>query len=93
MNTILVNGITLTMKVGRSILLQYYGLTEKKHSHVFKELENILFIMSEIIFAPMQAITPQDVHHNVYYEIFKTGTHLKYADDLSTMKTLQDSYR
>ena len=34
-NTIRVNYITLTMKVGRSILLQHYGLTEKKHSHVF----------------------------------------------------------
>ena len=40
-NIILVNGIKLTMKVGRSILLQYYGLTEKMHSHVFRELENI----------------------------------------------------
>ena len=41
----------------------------------------------------MQAITPQDVHHNVYYETLKAGAHFKYPDDLSTMKTLQDSYR
>ena len=43
-NPILLNGITLTMKVGRSILLQYYGLTEKMHSHVFRELENRCFL-------------------------------------------------
>ena len=41
----------------------------------------------------MQVITPQYVHHNVYYEIFKAGTHFKYPDDLSAIKTLQDSYR
>ena len=66
-NTILLNDITLTMKVGRSILLQY-GLTEKLHSHVFRELENIMFISLELFLAPMQAVIPQDVHHNTYYE-------------------------
>ena len=93
MNTILLNDITLTMKVGRSILLQYYGLTEKLHSHVFSELENIVFILLEFFLAPMQAIMPQDVHHNTSYDTHKAGTHFKYPDDLSAMKTLQDSYR
>ena len=65
-NTILLTDIALTMKIGHSILLQYYGLTEKKHSRVFKELENIMFIMLEFFLASMQATTPQYVHHNVY---------------------------
>ena len=41
----------------------------------------------------MQAITPQDVHHDTYHETYKAGTHFKYLDDLPAMKTLQDSYR
>ena len=41
----------------------------------------------------MQAIIPQYVRHNTYYYIYKAGTHFKYPDDLSAMKTLQDSYR
>ena len=92
-NTILLNDITLTMKVGCSILLQYYGLTEKYHGHVLRELENRVFRLSEFFLAPVQAILPQDVHHNTYYETYKAGTHFKYSDDLSAMTTLQDSYR
>ena len=46
-NTILLNDITLTMKIGRSILLQYYGLTERLHSHIFRGLENRVFILYE----------------------------------------------
>ena len=92
-NTILLNDITLTLKVGRSIVLQYSGVTEKLHSHVFRELENRAFILLEFFLASLQAITPQDVHHNTYHETYKAGTHFKYPDDLSAMKTLQDSYR
>ena len=92
-NTILLNDITLTMSVGRSILLQYYGLTEKLHSHIFRELENRVFILLKYFLAPMHAIVPQDVHHNTYYETYKAGTHFKHLDDLSAMKALQDSYR
>ena len=80
------------MKIGRSILQQYNGLTERKHSYVFKEL-NRTFIVLEFFLAPMLPITPQDVHNNVYYEIHKAGTHLEHPDDLSATKTLQDSYR
>ena len=43
-NTILLNDITLTMKVGCSIRLQDYGPTEKLHCHVFRELESFLFV-------------------------------------------------
>ena len=65
-NTNLLTDIALTMMICRSILLQYYGLTEEKHSHVFKDLENRHCIMLEFFLAPMQAVTPQYVHHNVY---------------------------
>ena len=60
---------------------------------MYEELGNLTFIVLECFLASMQAITPQDVHHNIYYETLKAGAHFKYPDDLSTIKTLQDSYR
>ena len=48
-NIILLSDIALTMKIGRSIPQQYYGLTERKHSHVLKELENLFLHGSGIL--------------------------------------------
>ena len=66
---------------------------ERLHSNIFRELENRVFLVYEFFLAPMQAIVPQDVHHNTYHETYKAGTHFKYPDDLSAMRAPQDSYR
>ena len=59
---------------------------------MYSESLKMLFIVLEFVLAPMQAIIPQDVHHNTYCETYKAGTHFKYPDDRSAMRTLQDSY-
>ena len=41
----------------------------------------------------MQAVAPSNVHEAVYDETYMAGTHYKFPDHLSEMKTLQDAYR